>query len=352
MKTNIYYINSRDLYFKGLSRRFREQIKINVKSKMAKIPDLVNKFESNLELGITKGTENILEKGGKALNLIGNGINKLTEDSKSKTFKIGGKLLGGTINLAGCLFSNQSRNISKLPMFGFKTIKRINIYSGKIGGKIGYIIGRKVGYETVGSKVGNIVTQLLIPGGALLATIMLFADVDDFDHISNDYINEILGPDPEVMEAFARSTSFIDGEATLDMYKDYLSQYDSSESYNGLINNIKGILGEIELKDYLNSQNNGIFYDLYEKTNNEFYDLYGKDAYGNIVEKIQVKMTENPSYVKESLEKLPEDTIIYVNQELSDTFAEIKNIKIVPIRSEDLEIRIIKFIERIRCKNL
>lgn len=82
----------------------------------------------------------------------------------------------------------------------------------------------------------------------------------------------------------------------------------------------------MELLDELNKNNEGILYFMPDATNNPDNDIFGKDVNGNIVEKIQVKITSEPNYVKAALEKLPQDTIVYVNSEVGD---ELKGVKIL-----------------------
>ena len=55
-------------------------------------------------------------------------------------------------------------------------------------------------------------------------------------------------------------------------------------------------------------------------TNNPSVDIYGYDADGNIVREIQVKMTENPEYIQETLKELPEGVELISGAEMAVEF--------------------------------
>ena len=125
-----------------------------------------------------------------------------------------------------------------------------------------------------------------------------------------------------VLQAIARSRSDLeDVNASVAEIDDYVDDFEADpERLGGLLENLKGIHGELEVCERLNAGNGGLFYALASSTNNPSVDIYGYDADGNIVREIQVKMTENPEYIQETLKELPEGVELISGAEMAVEF--------------------------------
>ena len=125
-----------------------------------------------------------------------------------------------------------------------------------------------------------------------------------------------------VVRAIARSRSDLDDiSASIAEIDDYVDGFENApERLSGLLSNIKGIYGELEVRDQLNESNYGIFYCLALDTSNPDVDIYGYDAEGNVVQQIQVKMTEDPEYIRTTLQDLPEGVQLISGVEMAVEF--------------------------------
>ena len=99
----------------------------------------------------------------------------------------------------------------------------------------------------------------------------------------------------------------------------------SAESQEGQINRVKGKYFEVLVRDKLNYGESvgdiqlepGQTATLAESENQPGWDLRIEDANGEVVEELQLKATDNMSYVKQALEKHPEIKVV-VPTELDD----------------------------------
>ena len=125
-----------------------------------------------------------------------------------------------------------------------------------------------------------------------------------------------------VVRAIARSRSDLDDiSASIAEIDDYVDGFENApERLSRLLSNIKGIYGELEVRDQLNEGSDGIFYCLALDTSNPDVDIYGYDAEGNVVRKIQVKMTEDPEYIRTTLQDLPEGVQLISGVEMAAEF--------------------------------
>lgn len=125
-----------------------------------------------------------------------------------------------------------------------------------------------------------------------------------------------------VLQAIARSRSDLeDVSASVAEIDDYVDNFEADpRRLGGLLGNIKGIHGELEVCEQLNAGNDGLLYSLASSTNNPSVDIYGYDADGNVVRQIQVKMTENPEYIQETLKELPEGIELISGAEMAMEF--------------------------------
>ena len=119
--------------------------------------------------------------------------------------------------------------------------------------------------------------------------------------------------------ALDRMTHEVDGVSMEDV-EEYLSTKDySALQFQGLMNNWKGIYGEIEVLEALNEHGTeGITYKIPSFTNNPDVDIFGIDERGNVVEKYQVKMSLDTTYLNKSLADLPEDVKLICPSEVAE----------------------------------
>lgn len=116
--------------------------------------------------------------------------------------------------------------------------------------------------------------------------------------------------DVQVLYALDRITNDING---LDI--EVIGQYLDEKSFNpaswqGLMNNWKGVYGEIKVLDDMNEVGGPLRYVIPSSTTNPGVDIYGLDSNGELASMYQVKMTDNPSYIRETLSDLPENVKI------------------------------------------
>ena len=125
-----------------------------------------------------------------------------------------------------------------------------------------------------------------------------------------------------VVRAIARSRSDLDDiSASIAEIDDYVDGFENApERLSELLSNIKGIYGELEVRDRLNESNAEVFYCLALDTSNPDVDIYGYDAEGNVVQQIQVKMTEDPEYMRTTLQDLPEGVKLISGVEMAVEF--------------------------------
>ena len=158
-------------------------------------------------------------------------------------------------------------------------------------------------------------------------------DAEDIGLDQND-LGQIFDPELEapavlsenefenVLRAIARSRSDLDDlSSSVAEIDDYVDNFESDpERLGGLLSNIKGIYGELEVCDQLNESHDGIFYCLALDTSNPDVDIYGYDTEGNVVQQIQVKMTEDPEYIRTTLQDLPEGVQLISGVEMAAEF--------------------------------
>ena len=151
-------------------------------------------------------------------------------------------------------------------------------------------------------------------------------DQDDLDQIFALELGEpeVLSEDEfeNVVRTIARSRSDLDDmSASIAEIDDYVDSFEADpERLGGLLSNVKEIYGELEVCDQLNESNDEVFYRLAPETNNPGADIYGYDAEGNVVQQIQVKMTEDPEYIRTTLQDLPEGVQLISGVEMAAEF--------------------------------
>ncbi len=126
-----------------------------------------------------------------------------------------------------------------------------------------------------------------------------------------------------ITAAVARSTGAIQDAADLGSVATYIQSFDADPgALQGLLNNIKGIHGEMEVCERLNASDDGLVYCLADSINEPDVDIYGKDPAGEVVRRVQVKITDNPGYIRECLSELPADVDLVSGTEMSSLFGD------------------------------
>ncbi len=151
-------------------------------------------------------------------------------------------------------------------------------------------------------------------------------DQDDLDQIFDPELGALAvfseNEFENLLRAIARSRSDLDDlSASITEIDDYVDSFESGpERLGGLLSNIKGIYGELEVCDRLNESDDEVFYCLALDTSNPDVDIYGYDAEGNVVQQIQVKMTEDPESIRTTLHDLPEGVKLISGVEMTAEF--------------------------------
>ena len=91
------------------------------------------------------------------------------------------------------------------------------------------------------------------------------------------------------------------------------------ESLSGHVGNIKGMLFEHEYAEQLQAE--GIDARVFEQTNHPLSDI-GIYENGELVNELQLKATQNPSYIDETLSELPSDIAVVTTSEVADSFSD------------------------------
>ena len=160
--------------------------------------------------------------------------------------------------------------------------------------------------------------------------------------ISKKKVFSSLSTDESLVLSALRRSSNEFKTIPLDEIGSIIDNYSASQK-NGLINNIKGILFELEFIKVENEDGDNIIAYQFENTNYPTYDiaLIDEDT-GDIVNEIQLKATENISYINDWIEKNGSENII-----LTDEIARKLGLQSSGITNEGLKIRVEDFLEKI-----
>jgi len=144
-----------------------------------------------------------------------------------------------------------------------------------------------------------------------------------------------------VLTALRRSSNQFK-EIPLDQIGRVIDDY-SSEQMRGLINNVKGILFELEYLKIENNDDDNIIAYQFENTNHPGYDisLIDKET-GDVVDELQLKATDDIPYVNEWIEKYGTDNII-----VTDETAEMLGLESTGITNQGLEVRVEDFLDKL-----
>jgi hypothetical protein len=136
-------------------------------------------------------------------------------------------------------------------------------------------------------------------------------------------IHEVMetADEDQILVSLNRMTDDID-ESSLESAYDYFKEANfDQDQFNGVISNLKGVHGELEVLQELKMRPDfEANYVIPASTSHEAVDIYGVDENGKILEKYQVKMSLDKSYINNALEELPEDVKIICPTEIASEF--------------------------------
>lgn len=118
-----------------------------------------------------------------------------------------------------------------------------------------------------------------------------------------------------IVEALRRSRTDLQ-DASLEDIRSYLSGLDES-GIPGLVNNVKGIANEIYYVEAENEDGDPVQAHLFGHTNQKDYDVVLHNAETGEERHVQLKATDDTSYVQAAIDNVGEDRIV-VTQELAD----------------------------------
>jgi len=120
-----------------------------------------------------------------------------------------------------------------------------------------------------------------------------------------------------VLEAFRRSDSELYSASESEI-AEYISRY-SPDQLKGIANNIKGIYYELSYVDEFNSTHHDRYAELFEKTNHPGADVQIRDRETNeILEAIQLKSTNNQTYISEHSDRYPDVRLEVTSDSLNE----------------------------------
>ena len=180
-------------------------------------------------------------------------------------------------------------------------------------------------------KLTNYVRNTFDEGAILTALISIAANGGEKNLTSNESI---------ILAALRRSAKKFE-DASIEEIGEILDSYDENQ-IPGLVNNVKGILFELEFVEIENNDGDSIFAYQFEQTNYPTYDIQLIDEQTGAIEEIQLKATSSASYVKNWMDEHGENIVV------TDEVAEELGLDVVGINNEELEVRVEDFIDKMK----
>lgn len=149
---------------------------------------------------------------------------------------------------------------------------------------------------------------------------------------------ELLEEDYTVLAALRRSSQ--EWDLSVSDTAERLASYDDSQ-IGGLVNNVKGILHEMEFQKLENEDGDSVIAALFPDTNHRAVDVQLLDVKTGQTWDVQLKATDDVSAIGDWIDSNP-DTEIYVTEELSDRMG----LQSSGFSNEDLTIRVEDFVDR------
>jgi len=162
-----------------------------------------------------------------------------------------------------------------------------------------------------------------------------------FVSIANDSSGGSLSRDESFVLSAIRRSSNRFSDASIEEIGEMLREYEPSQ-IPGLVNNVKGILFELEFVEIENSDGDSIFAYQFEETNHPTYDVQLINQETGQIEEIQLKATDSSSYVRSWMEEHGDNIVV------TDEVAEQMGLEGVGISNNELEVRVEDFVEKLK----
>ena len=143
-----------------------------------------------------------------------------------------------------------------------------------------------------------------------------------------------------VLAALRRSAKKFE-DASLEEIGEIVGSY-NEDQIPGLVNNVKGILFELEFVEIENYDGDSIFAYQFEQTNYPTYDVQLVNEETGEVAEIQLKATSSSSYVKSWMDEHGDNIVV------TDEVAQELGLEGVGISNQELEVRVEDFIEKVQ----
>ena len=143
-----------------------------------------------------------------------------------------------------------------------------------------------------------------------------------------------------VLAALRRSAKKFE-DASLEEIGELVSSY-NEDQIPGLVNNVKGILFELEFVEIENYDGDSVFAYQFEQTNYPTYDVQLVNEETGEIAEIQLKATNSSSYVKSWMDEHGENIVV------TDEVAQELGLEGVGISNQELEVRVEDFIDKIQ----
>jgi len=154
--------------------------------------------------------------------------------------------------------------------------------------------------------------------------------------------DEALTQDDEtVLQAFQRSVGVLH-DAGADEVRAYVREL-TPDQLHGLVNNIKGVLHEMEFVEMENSDGDSIVAELYPATNHPGYDIVMTDASTGETWDVQLKATDSVGYVQDWMDAHPDGEIL-----VTDELAEEMDLPSTGMSDAGVTVRVEDFVDRIQ----
>ncbi len=148
--------------------------------------------------------------------------------------------------------------------------------------------------------------------------------------------------DNELMDAYindvlTRLHSELEPGASIGEIESYLNQYDS-EQIKGVMQGAKGHVAETVYVNNENSDGDEIFAELHEEPNHEGSDVLLHNQETGEISEVQIKATDNPSYVRSAMEEYPN-----IEVKATDEVAEKLRLDSIGISDQELEAEVERY---------
>jgi len=171
------------------------------------------------------------------------------------------------------------------------------------------------------------IISTLLDDSAILSSLI---SISNESHLSEE--------DMGVLAAFRR---YSDETQDIDSIREYLQNL-SDDQISGVVNNVKGILHEMQYVEIENSDDDHISAILFPNTNHQAYDVLTIDEMTGSLNQIQIKSTDSPSYVQEWIHDHPNGEIL-----LSEEIATELQMPSTGLSNQEMTMNVNDFIEKI-----